>query len=87
MIPQNTFSTISSQYIGIEKKKVYGNMRIMAIQGKDLRHTFATMALENGITHRGATTNGRPSKFASEEAKKTTAEGISRNLSGVFTFI
>ena len=26
---------------------------------------------EERITHRGATTNGRPSKFASEEAKKS----------------
>lgn len=25
---------------------------------------------ENGITHKGATTNGRPSKIASEETKK-----------------
>ncbi len=26
---------------------------------------------ENGIKHRGATTNGRPSKIASEEAKES----------------
>ena len=26
---------------------------------------------ENGITHKGATTNGRPSKIASEETKKS----------------
>ena len=31
-----------------EKKKVYGNMRIMAIQGKDLFRTEAITALKNG---------------------------------------
>ena len=31
-----------------EKKKVYGNMRIMAIQGKDLLRTEAITALKNG---------------------------------------
>ena len=31
-----------------EKKKVYGNMRIMSIQGKDLFCTEAITALKNG---------------------------------------
>ena len=31
-----------------EKKKAYGNMRIMAIQGKDLFRTEAITALKNG---------------------------------------
>ena len=31
-----------------EKKKVYGNMRIMAIEGKDIFRTDALTALKNG---------------------------------------
>ena len=31
-----------------EKKKVYGNMRIMAIEGKDIFRTEAITALKNG---------------------------------------
>ena len=31
-----------------EKKKVYGNMRIIAIEGKDLYRTEALTALKNG---------------------------------------
>ena len=62
-----------------EKKKVYGNMRIMSIQGKDLFCTEAITALKNGKLNAdkfdgihyvrykrsaGSSRDGRHSKFA-----------------------
>jgi len=46
-------------------------------RAEEKRNRKAQEKGENGITHRGATTNGRPSKIASVETKKSFSVHLS----------